>query len=148
MRLFALAFVAGAFLLQQQRSLPEVRFALLGLAGALAWRLAAGRPLLAAMLAFASGLALGFGYAAWRAELRLAEALPAAREGRDVVVSGVVSGLPQERTEGTRFLFDVEDWGTAARGGAALPSTLSLAWYAHDEAMPHVVACERWRFTV
>ena len=148
MRLFALAFVAGAFLLQQQRSLPEVRFALLGLAAALAWRLAARRPALAAGMALASGLALGFGYAAWRAELRLAEALPAAMEGRDVAVTGIVSGLPQERTEGTRFLFDVEDWGAAAQRGAALPSTLSLAWYAHDEAMPHVAACERWRFTV
>src|SRR6185312_479407 len=142
MRLFALAFVAGAFLLQQQRSLPEARWALLGLAGALAWRLAARRPLAGALLALASGLALGFGYAAWRAEL------PLAMEGQDIVVTGIVSGLPQERPEGTRFLFDVEDWGAGARRAGALPSTLSLAWYAQDETLPHVVACERWRFTV
>jgi len=148
MRLFALAFVAGAFLLQQQGSLPEARWALLGLAGALAWRLAARRPLAGALLALASGLALGFGYAAWRAELRLAEALPLAMEGQDIVVTGIVSGLPQERPEGTRFLFDVEDWGAGARRAGALPSTLSLAWYAQDETLPHVVACERWRFTV
>src|SRR5690348_9068108 len=148
MRLFALAFVAGAFLLQQQRSLPEARWALLGLACALAWRLAVRRPRVGAVLALASGLALGFGYAAWRAELRLAESLPLAMEGRDIVVTGIVSGLPQERPEGTRFLFDVEDWGSAGRGGDPLPSTLSLAWYAHDEVMPSVTACERWRFTV
>jgi len=148
MRLFALAFVAGAFLLQQQRSLPEPRLALLGLAGAAAWLLVARRPVAGAVLALASGLTLGFGYAAWRAELRLAEALPAAMEGRDVVVTGIVSGLPQERPEGTRFLFDVEDWRAGTRSGDSLPSTLSLAWYAHDETMPHVAACERWRFTV
>ncbi|HUI99906.1 MAG TPA: DNA internalization-related competence protein ComEC/Rec2 [Usitatibacter sp.] len=148
MRLFALAFVAGAFLLQQQRSLPDAPFALLGLAGAAAWLLCARRPLLGAGLAFASGLLLGFGYAAWRAELRLAEALPAAMEGRDVVVTGIVSGLPQERAEGTRFLFDVEDWGAGARNRGELPSTLSLAWYAHDATTPRVAACERWRLAV
>ncbi len=35
-----------------------------------------------------------------------------------------------------------------ARALDSLPSTLSLAWYAHGERMPEVAACERWRFTV
>src|SRR5512135_448587 len=116
MRLFALAFVAGTFLLQQQRSLPEAPIALLGVAGLLAWSLLARRPVAGALLALASGLALGFGHAAWRAEMRLAQALPLAMEGRDVVVTGIVSGLPQERAQGTRFLFDVERWGQGALG--------------------------------
>ena len=151
MRLFALALVAGAFLLQQQRSLPEAPIALAGIAFALAWMLVPrGRPLAAALLALASGASIGFGYAAWRAELRLAESLPVAMEGRDAVVTGIVSGLPQERAAATRFLFEVEDWGAAIdpRIRAGLPSTLSLAWYANEGPAPKVTACERWRFTV
>ena len=36
----------------------------------------------------------GFGYAAWRAEARLADALPPAWEGEDIAVVGVVDDLP------------------------------------------------------
>ena len=144
MRLFALALVAGVLVLQNQRSLPEAPFALVAGAMALACLLVPReRPLVRALLVLACGAAAGFGYAAWRAELRLAESLPVSLEGRDLVVTGIVSGLPQERDESTRFLFDVES--PAAR---AWPSTLSLAWYAEGDTPPRVVPCERWRLTV
>jgi len=39
---------------------------------------------------------MGFAYAAWRAEARLADALPRALEGHDVTLTGIVTGLPQE----------------------------------------------------
>ncbi|HET7547973.1 MAG TPA: ComEC/Rec2 family competence protein, partial [Usitatibacter sp.] len=151
MRAFALAFLAGAFFLQRQRSLPEPRAALLAaLAAALAWALLSPRHRLAgALLASVCGAFLGWGYGAWRAELRLAEALPAAMEGRDVVVTGIVAGLPQPRARATRFLFEVESWnGRDARSTERWPRTLSLAWYDEGEEARHVAACERWRFTV
>ena len=96
MRLFALAFVAGTWLLQQRAGLPE--FAGLALAAASLGVAACVRVLdrrvrAAAVVAF--GMVLGFAHAAWRAELRLADALPRSLEGRDVVVTGVVTGLPQ-----------------------------------------------------
>lgn len=89
----------------------------------------------------------GWGFAAWRAELRLADTLPMVLEGQDVVVTGVVAGLPQEFERGVRFIFRVEstvDW---------VPETLSLAWYKgfRDEelhALPALHAGERWRLTV
>ena len=148
MRLFVLAFILGAFLLQDQRSLPGPDGALLGSAAALACALVPNeRRLARAFLLTAAGFLLGFGYSAERAQVRLAESLPFAMEGVDVAVTGIVSGLPQPNDMGTRFLFDVEEWGVPAAASATLPSTISLAWYAQgDEAMPRVVACERWRF--
>src|SRR5258708_12967810 len=99
---------------------------------------------------------MGFGYAAWRAEERLAEALPVALEGQDIEVAGLVASLPQLTEKGTRFLFDVEEWPAALRASTptALPTTISLAWYAERAkgsdaaaAPPKVTAGERWRFT-
>ena len=148
MRLFALAFVLGAFLLQDQRSLPEWNGALPGVAAALACALVPHeRRIARGLLVAAAGFLLGFGYSAERAQLRLAESLPLAMEGADVAVTGVVSGLPQRGETGTRFLFDVEAWGDLPASGT-WPSTLSLAWYAQgDEPLPGVAPCERWRFT-
>jgi competence protein ComEC len=81
--------------------------------------------------------------------LRLADELPAALEGRDIELTGVVAGLPQELERGVRFEFDVE------QAVAGVPPRISLAWYrgrddADDEASPLVPvrAGERWRFTV
>jgi competence protein ComEC len=149
MRLFALAFVLGAFLLQNQRSLPSADAALLGVAAVLACLLVRHeRRIVRGLLVAAAGLLLGFGYSAERAQLRLAESLPLAMEGADVAVTGIVSGLPQPGEMGTRFLFDVEEWGGVAPAPGTLPSTISLAWYAQgDEALPRVAGCERWRFT-
>ena len=64
--------------------------------------------------------------AAWRAELRLADELPAAWEGRDVEVVGVVAALPQDFSRGSRFEFDVE---TILTAGAVVPDRLMLSWY-------------------
>jgi competence protein ComEC len=51
---------------------------------------------------------VGFGYAAWRAEIRLALSLPTAWEGRDLEVQGAIRGLPSRDEKGARFLFDVD----------------------------------------
>ncbi len=158
MRLFALALVVGALVLQHQRALPDAPLAPLHAAAAftLALVLVPRRHFLArAALLLAAGSLVGFGYAAWRGELRLAEALPVAWEGRDVPVSGVIAGLPQMGEKGTRFLFAVERWPPmlAAEAGHPLPSLVSLAWYAEDEAEevtrpPPLEAGQRWQFTV
>jgi competence protein ComEC len=71
--------------------------------------------------------ALGFFYAAWRAEVRLGDELPTAWEGRDIRVIGVIDELPQPVDRGKRFAFAVERVLTA---GAIVPSEISLAWYA------------------
>ncbi len=146
MRSFALAFVLGALVLQNQRALPEVPIAAPGIALALAVALAVAlvrreRVLARVALLAAAGALAGFGYAAWRAEERLAESLPLALEGRDVELTGVVASLPQVAEHGTRFVFAVE-------APDAVPRTVSLTWYAQEERPPPaLVAGERWRFT-
>src|SRR5437879_595952 len=99
MRAAALAFVAGAWLLQQQGDLP--RFGWIAAAAlaaiALLWlartlnslpfkgRVGVGMGFApAAILSALAFLVLGFAWAAWRAEVRLSDELPAALEGRDL----------------------------------------------------------------
>ncbi|KAF4533647.1 hypothetical protein B566_EDAN005696 [Ephemera danica] len=150
MRLAILAFAVGVLALQMQPELPAAwPWALGGLlcgGPALFWR---GRwPLrLAGLLACA---ALGFAWAAWRADVRLGDALAAEWEGQDIEVIGVVAGLAQDFSHGTRFEFDVESVSTAT---AHVPHHIMLSWYQRgrdgDDA-EHLALRpgERWRFTV
>src|SRR5262249_15621596 len=93
----------------------------------------------------------GFFYAAWRAEVRLADELPPAWEGRDIQLIGVIDELPQAVERGTRFVFAVE---RALTEGAVVPSRLSLVWYAalaRDDQVrpvPELHAGERWKLLV
>lgn len=153
MRIMSIGFAVGVFGCQTAAVLPSsegilglvvgaaVGLALAGVLARLQHRVAAkGLLLLAAVLA-------GWGFAAWRAELRLADALPMALEGQDVVVSGVVASLPQDFERGLRFTFHVES------GVPGVPEVLSLAWYKgfRDEelhTLPALHAGERWRLTV
>ncbi|MDZ7653109.1 MAG: DNA internalization-related competence protein ComEC/Rec2 [Burkholderiaceae bacterium] len=145
------AFVAGAWLLQQQAALPplgELAAVVLGVLAAAvlavlfmrqtsAWVRWAARGLVVA-----AGVAAGFGYAAGRAELRLADELAAADEGRDVIVVGVIESLPAQLERGERFEFAVERVGTP---GVHVPARIALSWFG---ASSGVVPAERWRFTV
>src|SRR5258708_6250931 len=148
MRFFALALIAGTFVLQNQAELPTLRFGLLGVAALLAAALVPrSRRAVRALLLLAAGAWIGYGYAAWRAEVRLADALPRSMEGEDVEVVGIVAGLPQVTEKGVRFVFDVE-------GQGPIPSTISLSWYAErvkgGDAIPppKIIAGQRWRLTV
>ena len=158
MRIFILGFACGVWLLQQQAELPSVPWLagfgagallLLGLRIQLGKSALAVRRAGATALLVAAAVALGFFWAAGFAHLRLAEELPAAIEGRDIELTGVVARLPQALERGVRFEFDVEQ---AVPG---VPPHISLAWYrgrdeAGDEAsaLIPVRAGERWRFTV
>ena len=164
---FVLAgFAAGIGWLQTRESLPRWPWAWLGAGMAIAavvvlarrhaWlRVRADAPArwpraLPALLALAAAI-VGFGYAAWRAEVRLADALPPAWEGVDVAIVGVVDDLPDASERGVRFAFAVERVKTP---DAVVPRRLSLAWPAAttrdgDEIeVPRLRAGERWRLTV
>ena len=113
-----------------------------GAARALGW-------LLAAALA-------AFGTTGWRATMMLAERLTPALEGRDVLLTGTVSRMPQKSEAGWRFRFDVQQ---AQLDGAPVPvpPRLQLAWYGSastaDEAdaarplLAELRAGDRWQFT-
>lgn len=165
-RLLAVAFAGGAWLLQQQAQLWSAEpianaasaqpgawaylalLAGLPIIGLLAWR-RRGALRVAALVALFG--AAGFAWAHWRAEQRLADALPAAWEGPDLVVVGVVRGLPFDvagfGARGLRFAFEIERVETT---GAVVPRRISLSWYGRGAAqpMPALEPGERWRLQV
>jgi competence protein ComEC len=150
MRLNILAFAAGIIALQMQPELPTVwPWALAGLLLALpAIRWRGGWP--ARLIGILACPALGFAWAAWRADIRLADALPAAWEGRDIEVVGVVAALPQDFSQGSRFEFAVETVSTAA---ASVPSRIMLSWYQGNRDGEEFIRQplkpgQRWHFTV
>ncbi|MED5621289.1 DNA internalization-related competence protein ComEC/Rec2 [Ideonella sp. BN130291] len=153
-----LAWLGGLVLQLQQPALwsaalyggiASAAFILVGLA----WRARShGWPaLLAAMLAVG---AVGFSWAGWRAGLRLADGLPTALEGQNLMVTGVVASLPQVSASGSRFLFRVDSaqW----RGQPVqLPPLLALGWYRNwqddtplDDPRAELRAGQRWQLPV
>ena len=123
---FIPAFALGVLFLQMQAELLALPL-LLGLGGAGALLLVLQRklpvpflwPLLAVLL-------LGFSWAGWRAQGRLADELPPAWEARDIELSGVIAALPQRFERGERFVFDVE---TVHTPQAVVPGRIQLSWY-------------------
>lgn len=113
----ALAFAAGAALLQLQAGLP----------GAAWWAALAPLALLARSRPWARpalALAAGFLWAAALAQYRMSDRLAPELEGRDLEVVGVVASLPAPGERGVRFELEVE-----SAGEARLPGRLQLAWY-------------------
>lgn len=148
------AFVAGVMYLQLQTQLPSVESV---------W----GMPLLSAAVlvlprqgrwhrlrqgGFAAiCFAAGFFHAALLAQHRLDDSLPRSWEGRNIELTGVVSGLPAATEHGQNFEFDVERVLTAE---AVVPHHLRLSSYAVGfKGKPladaiRVRAGQRWRWTV
>ncbi|MDI9694312.1 DNA internalization-related competence protein ComEC/Rec2 [Burkholderia cenocepacia] len=160
MRVGWIAFALGVVVLQRQAALP----------GAVAWTVGAavlaGCAVLGAwcvrrrrtravaacgwMLWALAACVAGFGYAAARAEWRLSDNLPTEWEGRDIVVTGVIRGLPVIDETGARLLFAVE---SNDAGLARFPPLIRLSWRAYGaaatrDALPDWRAAQRWRFVV
>jgi competence protein ComEC len=149
------AFVAGAWILQQQPVLPGV--ALLGVLGFLGGatllvcteiirrqRCVAGgaaRTWLVQEGCLIAALVLGAVHAALWAHWQLADELAFADERRDVIVTGVIASLPAQLMRGTRFEFDVL---SAETPGVHVPAHVSLGWYSTGRVRPG----ELWRFGV
>jgi competence protein ComEC len=136
----ALAFAAGAALLQLQAVLPALSWAAVAPVLALAaWRFR--------ILVIPAAGAAGFFWSAACAQSRMADWLPVAQEGRDLAIVGVVSSLPALAERSVRFELDVES-------GGRLPKKVLLTWYRSpgQEDGPALVSSvhpgERWAFTV
>src|SRR6266550_2669619 len=96
-------FASGVVALQLQATLPSHALWLVGGgAGLVLFATRAARRAGVVAACVGAGL-LGFGYAGWRAETRLADALPPQWEGVDIRVIGVVDDLPQPVGRGVRF---------------------------------------------
>jgi competence protein ComEC len=131
----AVALLTGAVAVQALPHLPplwiQLGLALAGIAVAAArrhWR----------WLGF---ILLGAAWTMWRADIALAQRLPVALEGEDIVVTGTVRGLPRVQDDSTRFDLAVQ---TSERDGVAAPvgGILRLSWY---DTAPAIEPCSRWQ---
>lgn len=74
---------------------------------------------------------------------RLDERLPEKLEGRDLLIGGVVSGLPQWNEKMVRFDFKLDH--SESSEGFRLPSKIRISWF---EPKTTIEAGQRWRMTV
>ena len=101
---------------------------------------------------------LGFGATGLRSTVYALDSLPAALEGRDVLITGVVTDLPQRNESGLRFRLAVE---AAQLDGAAVavPPRIDVGWYGGvyptgsemvglQRQPEDVIAGERWQMTL
>ncbi len=164
----AWGLLGGVLVQLQQATLPglsalagaAVLAAVVGWAVLWGWRRtgvhvadAGGRWTLLALLLFVAAT-LGYASTAARAHLKLQDRLPAALEGVDIQVTGLIADLPRHSLQGTRFVFEPE--AATLRGAPVrVPERLSLGWYrGFDEdsllAGPEepLRAGQRWHFTL
>ncbi|MCC8404794.1 DNA internalization-related competence protein ComEC/Rec2 [Paraburkholderia sp. MMS20-SJTN17] len=109
------------------------------------WRGVRMRRVAGWVAVWCAAISVGFGYAAGRAQTRLAVGLPHAWEGRDIEVTGSIKGLPTRDDKGARFLFNVD---TNDARLAAFPRVIQLTWIARGAPAPRLEPGERWRLTV
>lgn len=147
---FGLGFVAATALQLQQAALwPKATYGWIAIAGAVlltpGWRRVRWLP----MVALGAAL-VAFGTTALRAHARLDVTLDPALEGRDLVVTGVIDGLPQAGSGRWRFRFEVESAQRQDGEAVDVPPLLMLGWYAAADGsgLPTLRAGERWRFSV
>ena len=154
----ALTGIGGAALQLQQPGLwPGAAYATILALALLAFALARFcQPMrrAALLLGLAGAMFAMFAITGLRAGHRLADALPAALEGQDIVVTGVVAELPRQMPDGVRFSFKVESAMHQGRA-AHVPQRISLGWYRGWDGDALIAAPfealragQRWRFTV
>ena len=133
MKLAALCFVLGAWLVQQFAQLPSASWLVLLLFLAVVFLLAQFlTPVLSryptlknglsALAMFMLGVAWASAYALWR----MSDELPHAWEQKTVAIEGVVASVPETTESGVRFRFDVEKVLT---NQAIIPHHISLSQY-------------------
>lgn len=144
------AWVAGAWWLQQQVLLPALSGAavlllLIALWGVLVRRdFGPTRPAARLVAISAFGVA-GFFWAVAVAQWRMADTLPEVWEGRDVELAGVIAEMTQPGERSTRVLIDVD---TVYTPGAQLPPRVFLSWYRTEMLELAPRAGQRWRMWV
>lgn len=148
MWLTIVGWVLGIWLCQQQAQLVLPVWSILtliALLGAAVWPLRRRIVLLHCLLILLAATT-GFGWAQWRAELRLQDQLVAELEGQDVVIRGRVADLPRRTATGLRFEF------VADSRPPGVPENLQLSWYLPREgavpAVPDLRAGETWQLKV
>nr|WP_087038953.1 DNA internalization-related competence protein ComEC/Rec2 [Caballeronia arvi] len=138
-----LGFALGVWWLQQQARLPDgVIWFTCCAVFAVAVTLGAMKPRVRIASLAIVACALGFAYAALRAEVALREQLPVEYEQRDIELTGFVRGLPERQADGMRFLFEVEANGARLHD---FPRIVRLSWMSPEPMK--LRPGERWKLT-
>ena len=155
-------WVAGTALQLQQPELWRVWiYVSISLAALTLYAWAASKnvaSLARALAAFLAMAVLAFGLTGLRSGVFLQSALDPALEGRDVLVSGVVTDMPQRNESGLRFRLAVESAQLDGKD-LAMPPLMDVGWYAGvyptgselvglQRQPSDVQAGERWRMTL
>ncbi len=135
--------VAGAALQMQQAALwpgPVYAGLVVGaFAGGLVLRRLRRIRTVFLLMAMLLGAMASAGLTGWRATAYAEEVLPAALEGRDVLVSGVVAGMPQRGEGAVRFTLEVESarWVDSSSEDLPprVPPRIALGWYAEGTGL-------------
>ena len=148
MRIFALGWLVGLCLLQQQATLPtHIGYALLFAFIVLAYLVLRWYQRARIVLIFLIAVTAAFTWAAGRAEWRLQDALSPALEGKELILTGVVTGLPDPASYGVRFQFQVEQTTLLDGKSVRIPERIMLYLYqTRSEQLTVVRAGERWQF--
>lgn len=136
-----LAFLLGIILVQQLPQLPSLNWlAILLPLATLSWL----PPLRRYHAPLLSWCVMGFIWAWAHGAYLLRDELPAALEGVDVIVEGVVASIPDANAQRQRFLLDCE---SLRRDTETLPcpGRLRLSWYRGTSV---IEAGQRWRLQV
>ncbi len=138
MRAGIVAFLLGMVLLQQLPLLPDGRWG---------WLLLLSLPLsfipfrLAPLVWFGNG----FLWALIYANLLLSSSLAPALEGKDLLLTGVVATIPEQRDRLWRFEFELDGVLTPEISLAQLPKRIRLNWYNN---VSRLAVGERWQLLV
>lgn len=140
MRLLALGLFLGILMIQPLVSLPpkEWSYGLIIVVPAILffWRL---RLFLAVLM--------GFLYVSIIAHQHIQQQLPKPKSGKDLIVEGTVTSIPDKRENGGRFRFDIDKVYGKNNGSQpiALKGEVRLSWY-RTQQIPE--AGEKWRLLV
>ncbi len=140
LRTGVMAFLAGILSLQWFRILPAMEWSFLLLPAVFMALLLPGYWRLT------GGWLAGVCWILLQAQLILAHSLPAELEGRDVLIRGRVSSLPEQNFRRTRFEFEIE---SLSRAGQVYPSPgrVRLSWY-HVGRSENLHAGQYWQLQV
>jgi len=134
MQSFSLAFLLGVLLLQQFTFLPTTKWI---------WILLFFSTtvfILNKRLLIISASALGFMWALWFAHHQTSWTLSHELEGKDLIIRGYISSIPDSAQFGQNFLF-----ATRIINGARVKTFLHLTW---QNKFVHLHVGEEWQFTV
>jgi competence protein ComEC len=98
---------------------------------------------------------LAFAQVGWRATHFQASALSPVLEGQTLLLTGVVSAMPQRTEDSVRFPFEVQTARTAKDDEVMVPPLVMLGWYGARAAgaevvdvPPDIQAGDQWQFQV